>query len=126
MSSTTYVEMVHYECWVCGIPFAISRAKATAIRRKDQTFYCPNGCKLGLGKSVESELREKLDRQEQATQRANGRLQAERRSHAATKGVLTKTKKRTGNGVCPCCNRTFKQLARHMKAKHPDYAEESA
>jgi hypothetical protein len=24
-------------------------------------------------------------------------------------------------GVCPCCNRTFQQLARHMKAKHPGY-----
>lgn len=23
-------------------------------------------------------------------------------------------------GVCPCCNRTFKQLAAHMKTKHPD------
>jgi hypothetical protein len=23
---------------------------------------------------------------------------------------------------CPCCNRTFQQLARHMKAKHPEHA----
>jgi hypothetical protein len=27
------------------------------------------------------------------------------------------------NGVCPCCNRTFQNLARHMAGKHPDYEE---
>ncbi len=36
---------------------------------------------------------------------------------------MTKVKKRAANGVCPCCNRTFSDLARHMKAKHPDFAE---
>jgi chemotaxis response regulator CheB len=43
------------------------------------------------------------------------------REHSATRAQLTKTKKRVANGVCPCCNRTFKQLARHMKAKHPEF-----
>lgn len=26
-----------------------------------------------------------------------------------------------GAGMCPCCRRTFKQLAEHMKSKHPDF-----
>jgi hypothetical protein len=30
--------------------------------------------------------------------------------------------KRVGNGVCPCCNRTFEDLARHMKVKHREYS----
>ncbi len=34
-----------------------------------------------------------------------------------------RTRKRVGSGVCPCCSRTFQQLARHMKAKHPAYTE---
>jgi hypothetical protein len=25
--------------------------------------------------------------------------------------------------VCPCCNRTFQALARHMNSKHPTYAD---
>ena len=25
------------------------------------------------------------------------------------------------NGVCPCCTRTFPNLAAHMKTKHPDF-----
>jgi hypothetical protein len=28
--------------------------------------------------------------------------------------------------VCPCCNRTFENLARHMNSKHRGYAAESA
>lgn len=37
------------------------------------------------------------------------------------KGVATRLKNRAAHGVCPCCNRTFQQLARHMSAKHPDF-----
>lgn len=53
-------------------------------------------------------------------------LEAERRAHAATKGQLTKTRKRVAGGVCPCCNRSFVNLGRHMAGQHPDYAEGGA
>ena len=33
---------------------------------------------------------------------------------------------RVGHGVCPCCNRTFGDLYRHMSTKHPGYAAEAA
>lgn len=33
----------------------------------------------------------------------------------------TRIKNRVKNGVCPCCNRTFENLARHMQAKHSDF-----
>lgn len=49
-----------------------------------------------------------------------------RRSAAAARGRITKLKNRVGNGVCPCCNRTFGNLARHMHTQHPTFkAEES-
>ncbi|HEX9950777.1 MAG TPA: hypothetical protein VGB53_03340 [Rubricoccaceae bacterium] len=43
-------------------------------------------------------------------------VEAERqkRRAAAQKGAHTRTKKRIAAGVCPCCNRTFQDLARHM------------
>ncbi len=41
----------------------------------------------------------------------------------ALRGVVTRTKKRIANGTCPCCTRTFTNLARHIAAKHPDYVE---
>jgi hypothetical protein len=46
-----------------------------------------------------------------------------KRSLAAQKGVTTRIKRRVANGVCPCCKRTFQDLARHMAGQHPRYAE---
>lgn len=51
---------------------------------------------------------------------------AAQRALRATKGRLTKTKKRIANGVCPCCNRHFVNLERHMTGKHPDYTKEQS
>jgi DNA repair exonuclease SbcCD ATPase subunit len=45
------------------------------------------------------------------------------KSLIAQKGVTTRIKNRASNGVCPCCNRTFQNLARHMHTKHPDFAK---
>ena len=50
-------------------------------------------------------------------------VRPETRRRAAAKGQLTKVKKRVGNGVCPCCTRSFTDLARHMESKHPAYVE---
>lgn len=44
------------------------------------------------------------------------------RSDNAYKGVATKLKKRAVAGVCPCCNRQFRELERHMASKHPNFA----
>lgn len=44
----------------------------------------------------------------------------------ATKGVVTKFRRRVGNGVCPCCTRTFTNLSRHMTTNHPDFKAEAA
>jgi DNA repair exonuclease SbcCD ATPase subunit len=52
------------------------------------------------------------------------REEAERLGHQliAARGQMTKLRNRVGKGVCPCCNRSFENLKRHMVSKHPDYA----
>jgi hypothetical protein len=72
-------------------------------------------------------LRKKLDEQTRAaTQMAERARLAE---HAQVEAInaqkkseaeLRRIQKRTAAGVCPCCNRTFQQLARHMKTRHPE------
>jgi hypothetical protein len=37
---------------------------------------------------------------------------------------VTKLKKRTSAGTCPCCTRTFANMAEHMKKQHPDFVAE--
>ncbi len=36
------------------------------------------------------------------------------------KNKLSRQLKRVNKGVCPCCNRTFVNLANHMKTTHPE------
>ncbi len=79
------------------------------------------------------QLRKQLKRAEEGRDwQREMRLTAEkdaahqRRKAAAARGQLTKTKKRIAKGICPCCNRSFVNLERHMTGQHPDYAPGAA
>lgn len=95
-------------------------------------FYCYRGHRQYFpGKSDEEKLKEQLENKERELASANKRrewtqqeLEHEKRSKAAIKGQVTKMKKRAANGVCPCCKRTFANLASHMKTKHPKYGKD--
>lgn len=124
--SVTFAEM---GCCVCGIVFAVSRDFRDA-RLKDRTsWYCPLGHSQHFTEKSEVEkLREELA---QKTQRLQATLEWERsrvltldRRLSATRGLVTRIKNRVGNGVCPCCNRTFQNLLRHMATKHPHFKHE--
>lgn len=131
---TTYTlthasQLVTEECYKCGITFAMP-AQFKRDRLDDHaSFYCPNGHgQQYIGKTDAQKLKEARERLDQAhaSLRANrDQLQASERSKAALKGVVTRTKRRIANGVCPCCSRTFKNLASHMEGQHPDYVSEA-
>lgn len=119
---------VEQTCW-CGLRSAIPAALDAEYRRANDLshgsmpLYCPLGhAGYPAGKSVADRLREELERAN--SRAANWRSNAERaqRQVAARKGQITKLKKRVAAGVCPCCARTFQNLARHMAGQHPDYA----
>ena len=121
-----------FECWVCGISFAMTRSWTDQLKEDRDTFFCPKGCKLAFGESKKDKeikqlkaaaerAREDTERAHRSADNARQRTENEKRSHAATKGQLTKTKKRVAKGVCPCCNRQFVNMHRHMENKHPDY-----
>lgn len=126
MSTITLTSHITYEvqtCANCGTHFAITERFAEARREDGQKFYCPNGHNLSWADTELDKVRRWLARSEGNRRAAEERTKREKKAHAATKGKLTKTKKRVGNGVCPCCNRSFVNLARHMKGQHPDYTE---
>jgi hypothetical protein len=92
------------------------------------TFYCPAGhtqC-FPLGETEEAKLRRERDRLQQRIAERDDRISDLEKSNAATRGVVTRIKNRISNGVCPCCNRTFSNLASHIKTKHPSYKNEEA
>lgn len=113
----------------CGLQFALPDMFVARRREDQKTWYCPNGHSRWFpGKTEAQKQQERADRLQRTVEAREAdlrfeqrRLINERRSHAATKGQLTKTKKRIGNGVCPCCNRHFTNVERHMASQHPDY-----
>ena len=124
--------LVEETCCKCGTRFAMApevyhTAKA---RREEFSFYCPNGHAQHYvtGKTDKERLQEELSqaRQEAAHLEDEAKYQRDRakvaeRSAAAYKGVATRARNRIKNGVCPCCNRTFQNLAAHMASQHPEF-----
>lgn len=113
--------MVVEHCYKCKVAFAMTKEHNDRCRRTKESFYCPNGHGQVYAKSTESKLREQLHREEQRRIDAEEKAtEAERRTEVEL-ALHRHTKDRVSNGVCPCCNRYFEKLHRHMKSKHPDY-----
>lgn len=118
-------------CCNCGVMFAIPYELQQQLLQKrgpnGKRFYCPNGHnQYYVGKSDAQrakELEEQLHWSRTRNRGLEDQLEMSERSKAAYKGHLTRTKKRVGNGVCPCCNRTFQNLHDHMKTQHPEYTD---
>ena len=98
-------------------------------------FYCAYGHSMVfvVGETEAEKLRRERDRLAQRIAERDDEIKRQRemreateRQLSATRGVVTRIKNRVGHGVCPCCNRTFGDLARHMMSKHPTYTAEAA
>jgi len=123
------VSMTILDCPNCGVIFAITAEYESRRRQDGRSFRCPNDHSMSYGKSEVEKERDRAATLERRLKFAEGRevhlkdqLQATEYQRRAAKGQLTKAKKRIAAGVCPCCNRTFQNLANHMSGQHPDYA----
>ena len=124
------VDLVEHTCGECGCVWGFPAALKKQRLEDGKQFFCPNGHRRSFtrGQGEADLLRRERDSLKQQTARLEDRIRdergrAERERHRANgyKGHATKMTKRAKAGVCPCCNRTFQQLARHMAAKHPQF-----
>lgn len=113
-------------CGCCEIPFAIPESLHDKVKRDGSSFYCPNGHYISYSDTENKRLQRRLDNMSAAYDRERDRAAYAERSASAYKGQATRLRNRAKNGVCPCCHRTFQQLARHMAAKHPDFEPEAS
>lgn len=119
-----------HTCSTCGMAFGLENEFDRRRRNDGATFFCPSGHQQCFTKSrvqqLEGELAAKkaaLDSAWQSAERLRTQIREKERRASALRGVITRTKRRVGNGVCPCCKRSFAALSAHMKTKHPGYAE---
>lgn len=118
-------------CWKCKCPIYLPDELHDAARASSKiSFFCSYGHSVVFvdGETEETKLRRERDRLTQRLAEKDDEIAHQKRlrmateaSLSATKGVVTRIKNRVGHGVCPCCNRTFENLRRHMGSKHPDY-----
>lgn len=125
------VMSVYSDCITCGIRYTVPQSMWNKQRKSGGFHRCPNGHSQGWS-SDESEdertrrerdqLKQRLAQKDDEIKRQREQREAAERRESAQKGQVTRLKNRAKAGVCPCCNRTFQNLARHMGTKHPTYA----
>ncbi len=113
------------ECCNCSVTFAIPTTMYTRLRQTGGNFYCPNGHSQHYTETENQKLQKQIAQERQRREWAESARDVAQKHESAAKGQLTKVKNRVANGACPCCNRTFQNLHRHMKSKHPDFKKES-
>jgi hypothetical protein len=101
-------------CGGCGIPFAIPENYFNKLIENNGSFHCPNGCSLHFTGETEVEklTRQLKQKESELAQKTTANIQLDTQ--------LTKIKKDIASGKCPCCDKTYKHLANHMKNKHPN------
>lgn len=120
MATTTITELETVSCW-CGAPMALPTGVIRNAKENGTALYCPaTGHTFGWDAEIDK-LRSQLNRERVRLGAVQDQLRSAERQSAALKGQLTRARKRTAAGVCPCCRRSFVQLSRHMSTKHPDY-----
>ena len=113
-------------CGGCGVLFAAPERLIEHCRETGDSFFCPNGHSLSFNKSENEKIKSQLARVKDRLASEQARADQTEASLRATKGVVTKQRKKLEKvvaGVCPVdgCKRHFRDLRRHIETKHPSY-----
>lgn len=114
--------MESHTCGKCGIEWAAPERWWKDKRENGDTFYCPNGHPRVFSESVSDKLRRERDQLKQQIARVEDEKRAAQAETEKAIAAKKRLEKRINAGVCPCCTRSFTNMARHMKTKHPEFA----
>ena len=126
------VELTEINCGCCGGTYAINERYHEKQEQVGGSWNCPY-CKVSWGFANNNEnarLRKQLKQAQKSKEWAQQDARHEReqkeewkRKEQGQRSAKTRIKNRVAKGVCPCCNRTFMNLQKHMAGQHPDYAD---
>lgn len=120
------------QCGSCGVWHTVPEIVYESHRAEGGYHSCPNGHSRGWNKGTDAIERENIRRERDLLKQQQARLEDEKRAaevealqqrERAVKAeqAAKRLKKRTSAGTCPCCSRTFSNMAEHMKHQHPDF-----
>lgn len=102
----------------CNITFALTREFYDRVSQDQSTWYCPLGHSQRYTGTTDAEKLRQAAAREVALK---DQLAAATREAEETRSALLRDRQRFANGVCPCCNRSFENVRRHMTSQHPGY-----
>ena len=114
------MSLVTHRCW-CSIEHAIPSELDRQARENGHGIYCPLGHVWAIRETELDRERRQRQRLEQENARLAEQAAMAEQERMAAAAELKRHKTRAAAGLCPCCNRTFVNVARHMKTKHRDY-----
>lgn len=124
-------ELTTIVCITCGVDYALPTKLLEQHRGYGGYHHCPNGHQQGWSPDMATlatqrreieRLKQDAARLEDDRREAERRLAIARQETVLARAESARVTKRATAAVCPCCNRSFSQLARHMKSKHPGVA----
>jgi hypothetical protein len=113
-------ELEIHECPECFVCYAAPK-RLFAERIKDgKSFFCPNGHSLSYHDTENDKLRRDRDRLAQQIAEKNDKIDALVAEKFAAAKEARRLARRAHAGTCPHCNRSFANMARHLRAQHPE------
>jgi hypothetical protein len=128
MNITIEEEFRKLQCSECAVTYYFPEKWCTNAANKHKAWQCPNG----HGQAFRDSELDRTRRERDLLKQDAARLEDEKRQAWATATALReradkaeratkRLRKRTSAGTCPCCNRTFGNMAEHMKHQHPEF-----
>lgn len=112
------------QCGTCGVWHTVPEIVYERQCAEGGYHCCPNGHSRGWRTGTEQAERDRIrlerDRLKQDAARLEEEITAQRRRAEEAEKKILQAKRRANAGVCQCCNRTFLNVQRHMKSKHPN------
>lgn len=114
-------ELMHAaDCITCGVPIVMPAVLERTLRANHAYFHCVHGHSQCWPQQSELEkTKELLASERRWRELAQQGEAAAKKAAEAARATAEKVTNRAAVGLCVCCNRSFRNLARHMKAKHP-------
>ena len=106
------------DCSECGVVYFVPSDMQARALKDGRTFYCPNGHGQHYTETERVRLKKELAAAQAEVQSANKRREWAEQEAKNARAEHALLKRRAHAGVCPCCHRTFANVARHMKTKH--------